>query len=156
MAAAPSNVLKRLQKEVAMIASNMPEGCTAGPEDDNMYKWTACVLGPKSSPFAGGKFHLRLTLPKDYPFHPPAITLTTKTYHPNVNNEEGSICIGITRDEEWRPTCTMRDVVQAVYDLLVSPNPDHALDAEIADVYIKDKKKWEKTAREWTKKHANK
>lgn len=36
------------------------------------------VQGPPDSPYAGGLFDIQLSLPNDYPFHPPLVRFTTK------------------------------------------------------------------------------
>ena len=41
-----------------------------------------------------------------------------------------------------------------IQQLLREPNPDHALDDEIAEVYLNKRKEYEKTAAEWTAKFA--
>ena len=32
------------------------------------------LVGPADTPYAGGTFHLHLTIPKDYPFRPPKVS----------------------------------------------------------------------------------
>ena len=47
-------------------------------------------------------------------------------------------------------------VVQSLVALVHDPEPEHPLRAEIAEEYVKDKKKFMKTAEDFTKKHADK
>ncbi len=43
---------------------------------------------------------------------------------------------------------------KTIVGMLANPSADSPLEPEIAEVFVKDKKKFEKTAKQWTKKHA--
>ena len=47
-------------------------------------------------------------------------------------------------------------VVQSLVSLVHDPEPEHPLRADIAEEFVKDKKKFMKNAEEFTKKHADK
>ena len=48
----------------------------------------------------------------------------------------------------------MRLVLETLIGMLANPAPDSPLEPEIADILVKDRKKFDKTAKQWTKKHA--
>lgn len=73
-------------------------------------------------------------------------------YHPNVD-DDGSICIGLLKSEEWKPSTKLRDVLLALRQLMVEPNPDDPLRGDIADIYRKDKKAFEANVKDWIKKY---
>jgi len=110
------------------------------------------TVGPADSPFSGGVFFLSISFPPDYPFKPPKVAFTTKVYHPNVNSQ-GAICLDILKDQ-WSPALTISKVLLSISSLLTDPNPDDPLVSEIAHVYKTNKKGYEDTAREWTRKYA--
>ena len=146
--------LKRLQKELADLNKDPPANCSAGPASEKeLYHWLATIMGPEGSPYAGGIFQLNIVFPTDYPFKPPKINFTTKVYHPNIN-ANGSICLDILKDQ-WSPALTISKVLLSISSLLTDPNPDDPLVPDIAHIYKTNRSKYETTAREWTKKHAN-
>jgi len=130
------------------------ENIAVSPKGDDLLNWTAIITGPTDSSYKGGKFHLTLTFLADYPFKPPKVQFVTKIYHPNVD-PEGNICMEMLKTDHWKPAHKIIDVLMSLYSLLVEPNADDPLSVEIAEVYKTDIKKFDKTAKEWTKKHAS-
>jgi hypothetical protein len=65
---------------------------------------------------------MNLTLPPTYPFKPPTVTFTTKIYHPNISNDSppnsGTMCLGMLRDTEWKPSTKMIAVLEFARQLL--------------------------------------
>ena len=149
-----AQALKRIQKELTEFNKEEPEGFTAGPVDDSdMFKWEASLTGPENSPYEGGTFQLTIEFPKDFPFKPPKVEFITKVYHPNVKST-GTICLDILKDA-WSPDISVSKILLAIQNLLINPNIDHPLEAEIAKQYTEDKAKYEATAKEWTEKYAS-
>ena len=145
--------LRRIQKEYKDLQKDPPSNCSAGPvSESDMHNWKATLIGPDDSPYAGGMFFLNIHFPSDYPFKPPRMQFTTKIYHPNINNN-GGICLDILKDQ-WSPALTISKVLLSVCSLLTDPNPDDPLVPEIANLYKKDRKKFNETASEWTRRYA--
>ena len=145
--------LKRIQKELSDLQRDPPANCSAGPSEDNdMYTWTATIMGPDESPYQGGIFFLNIQFPTDYPFKPPKVAFTTRIYHPNIN-ANGSICLDILKDQ-WSPALTISKVLLSISSLLTDANPDDPLVPEIAHLYKTDRARYENTAREWTRRYA--
>lgn len=55
-----------------------------------------------------------------------------------------------------RCTTNLFTVVQALIALVNDPEPEHPLRADLAEEFLKDRKKFLKNAEEFTKKHAEK
>lgn len=142
----------RINKEIVNMKKDPPAGCSAGPHNDDIYHWRACIQGPDNSPYAGGIFILDINLKKDYPFSPPIVKFLTKVYHPNINRD-GEICIDILKNN-WSPALLISSVLLSISTLLTDPNPDDPLVPEIASLYKKDRAAYEITARDWTNKYA--
>ena len=102
-------------------AANPLETISAGPKGDDLFTWTATILGPEDSPYQGGIFFLDITFPHDYPFKPPRVVFLTKVYHPNVAST-GAICLDILKDA-WSPALTISRVLLSISSLLTDPNP---------------------------------
>jgi ubiquitin-conjugating enzyme E2 D/E len=147
------SILKRLAKEWKEMQTQPPMYCSAGPVDaENMYKWAGTIVGPDSTPYAGGLFQLEITFPSDYPFKPPHVIVKTPIYHCNFNSH-GHICLDILKSE-WSPSLTIGKVLLSICSLLDDPNPGSPLTPEIADLLVKDRARHDETAREWTLKYA--
>lgn len=144
--------MKRIMKELKDIGRDPPAQCSAGPIGEDMFKWQATIMGPNDSPYAGGVFSLSIHFPTDYPFKPPKVTFTTKTYHPNINNS-GNICLDILKNQ-WSPALTISKVLLSICSLLTDPNPDDPLVPDIAKIFKNDRRLYNQTATEWTRKYA--
>ncbi|EPS30111.1 Ubiquitin conjugating enzyme E2 B [Penicillium oxalicum] len=147
---------RRIAKELTELNAAPPEGISVELADEaNLYQWKVFMDGPEGSPYQGGKFLVNLALPTEYPFKPPTVSFGTKIYHPNVTNDDkGSMCLGMLRADEWKPSSKIAAVLEFARQLLLEPMPDDAIEGRIADQYKNDRKRYDEIAREWTRKYA--
>ena len=138
----------RIKKELELFTKDPPTNCSAGPLDDDAYRWQATIMGPSDSPYQGGIFYLDINFPQDYPYKPPKIRFNTKIYHPNINSN-GGICLDILKDQ-WSPALTISKVLLSICSLLTDPNPDDPLVPSIADLYINNREEYAMQARAYT------
>jgi len=144
---------RRLLKELNEITNNPPTYCSAGPTNpDNLFNWTATIMGPSNTPYEGGVFKLSINYPSDYPFKPPKLHFITKIYHPNIS-PSGAICLDILKDQ-WSPALNTSQILLSLCSLLDDPNPDDPLVVSIANLYKQNKDKYNANAREYTMIHA--
>ena len=138
------------------MRSNPPPGCKVTLADENdMTTWEAMMDGPSDSPYAGGHFKLVITLPSEYPFKPPKVAFKTKIYHPNVmNDDSGSMCLGMLRADEWKPPNKIADVLRLVRTVLSAPQPDDAVEQKIAKEFKDERKLFDKNAKDWVSRYA--
>jgi len=148
----PAKPEKRLRRELERLTKDQVPGCCAKLRGSNLLEWEAFIEGPKDSPFEGGIFHLYLNFPKNYPIKPPTVTFKTKIYHCNIASN-GAICLDILKGN-WSPVLTTQKILLSICSLLTDPNADDPLVSEVARVYKTNREQFDRTAREWTAKHA--
>ncbi|XP_064631749.1 ubiquitin-conjugating enzyme E2-17 kDa-like [Lineus longissimus] len=144
--------MKRLNKEIKDMAREPSPSCTAAPHDEDIFNWRAKIQGPPDSPYQGGVFILQINFPTDYPFKPPKISFITKIFHPNIN-DKGNICMDILRSQ-WSPALTVTKVLLSIASLMSDPNPDDPLVPDRANLYKRDRQKFNEEAKRWTKEYA--
>ena len=66
------------------------------------------------------------------------------------------MCLGMLKSDEWKPSSKIAGVLRTARSLLVEPNPDDAVEGSIAEQYKTNRKEFDKTAKDWVKKHAKK
>eukprot|EP00823_Brevimastigomonas_motovehiculus_P001478 TRINITY_DN12011_c0_g1_i1.p1 TRINITY_DN12011_c0_g1~~TRINITY_DN12011_c0_g1_i1.p1 ORF type:complete len:150 (-),score=43.89 TRINITY_DN12011_c0_g1_i1:257-706(-) len=147
-----ASALKRATKELSDIEKSGSQYTVGAKSTDNMLEWTCTLFGPKDTPYAGGTFFLSIKLPEDYPFKPPKVAFTTKIYHPNVDEKKGEVCLATVSN--WSPAMTVSKALDELLELLGSPLLDNPINSDACNMYKTDKKKFEKTAKDWVTKYA--
>jgi ubiquitin-conjugating enzyme E2 D/E len=148
-------LIRRLTIHFNEIQKSPPPLCYAQPEDamKDMTHWVGYIDGPQDTPYAGGRYHLTMDFPSDYPFKPPQVRFTTPVFHPNIS-ATGEICLDILHSQ-WSPALTIRGLLISLCSLLTDPNPEHGLNKDALKLYQTNLKKYNETAREWTRKYAS-
>ncbi|CAH1712218.1 ubiquitin-conjugating enzyme E2 L3 [Sipha flava] len=146
---------RRLQKELADIRdSGLKSFRDIQVDETNILAWQGLIL-PENPPYNKGAFRIEINFPAEYPFKPPKINFKTKIYHPNID-EKGQVCLPIISAENWKPATKADQVIQALIALVNDPEPEHPLRAELAEEYLKDRKKFFKNAEDYAKKFGEK
>lgn len=143
---------------LAEIKRKPIEGFSAGPQEDNMFKWDIMIMGPPGCAYEGGMFKATMDFPSDYPNMPPTLKITSEFWHPNVH-ADGKVCISIlhppgddphqyeTAAERWRPIHTIESVLISVISMISSPNPDSPANVDAAKMFRDDPDAYRKKCR---------
>ncbi|KAL1424954.1 hypothetical protein MTO96_019813 [Rhipicephalus appendiculatus] len=105
--------LARVQREIYRIYNaRRPRGVFVVPEEYDVTKLHAVVVGPKDTPYEAGFFHFLLKCPPDYPASPPRVrNMTTDAgrvrLHPDLY-ASGTVCLCVLGtcpgQPSWNPT----------------------------------------------------
>lgn len=113
------------------------------------------VKGPSDTPYSNCIWDVRFTIPEGFPFSSPSVGFVHKIYHPNIDEESGSICLD-TLNTAWSPTFTIRHIVETVIPYLLSyPNPDDPLNREAAHLLKTNKQAFETKAKAHSQKNCS-
>ncbi|KAF2718685.1 hypothetical protein K431DRAFT_322260 [Polychaeton citri CBS 116435] len=151
---------RRLQKEIQSVLEDKHCGITlASPSGGDASELTDLThfhghfKGPPDTPYEGGKYHVDIRIPSDYPFKPPEMRFITKIWHPNVSSQTGAICLD-TLKEAWSPILTLKSALISLQSLLSSPEPKDPQDAEVAVMLLKRPDEFAHVARQWAIRYA--
>ncbi|KAK7199002.1 ubiquitin-conjugating enzyme E2 [Novymonas esmeraldas] len=133
------------------------DGVTSKVEMDSMDWYVVRVTcTPERGVWRGGTFNFRMVFSNDFPYSGPKVRYTgpRRIFHPNIEGDDGKadwgVCIGL--QTEWRPTCTIKDMVVAIEMLFAVPNYDDPLPgvAKTAAQILKDTPtRFEQIAQRW-------
>ena len=121
--------------------------------------WSAWLQGSPDSPYEGGVWRLVIAFPACWPMRPPDVKFLTPVYHANIHCATGQICVDLL-DSEWSPALTVDRVLVALQSLLADPISDSRCwgDAQMHEILRlcrDDRSAYNRTAREWTQRHAS-
>ncbi|KAF2668808.1 putative ubiquitin conjugating enzyme [Microthyrium microscopicum] len=131
-----ANVTKRLQSELMSLMMSSTPGISAFPNDGNLLLWTATIVGPADTPYAGLNFKLSFDFPANYPYSAPTVLFKTPIYHPNIDFS-GRICLDILKDK-WSAIYNVQSVLLSLQSLLGEPNNASPLNGQAAELWDKD------------------
>eukprot|EP01130_Rhizamoeba_saxonica_P007521 TRINITY_DN3043_c0_g1_i1.p1 TRINITY_DN3043_c0_g1~~TRINITY_DN3043_c0_g1_i1.p1 ORF type:complete len:149 (+),score=36.15 TRINITY_DN3043_c0_g1_i1:23-469(+) len=144
---------RRLQREFQQLSEDPLPWSTQEIDGDNLFLWKCTIQGPDDSPYKKGTFEVMLAMPEEYPFRPPKVNFVTKVYHPNILQDDGSICNSILVDH-WSPQIKIHEVLLILRQMLQEPNIDSPLEEEVARVFRENRAEFDNKAKQWTKRHA--
>jgi len=140
----------RLQKEYREIKQQgglNQIGGSAGIINKDYKHWRACFIGPQGTPYENGLYFVEFKLKDDYPSSRPLARFKTKIWHPNVDRDNGNICLDYIKGN-WTSNNTMREAILSIFYLLTAPNFESPLNSKAKGP------DYEKTAREYNGKYA--
>ncbi|KAG5190764.1 ubiquitin-conjugating enzyme E2S [Tribonema minus] len=146
-------VVCRVQKEIHALAKSPPDGVRYLPQDGapicHVY---AEITGPDGTPYAGGRFVVKLVLGNAYPGVAPRAFFLTRVYHPNVG-PSGDVCVN-TLKRDWTPDVTVSHVFQVIRCLLIQPFAESSLNDEAGRLFMESYDEFHRRAAVLTAVHA--
>ena len=142
----------RIMKEIEELYRDPPDNVTAGTIDEKyLYHWIEKIVRPDDTDYKNGVFILDIQIPKEYPFKPPICKFKTKIYHPNINKDNGNICLNILKPDKWNPSLSISNVLLSIMVLLAKPKFDSPLNGEARDLFYKSEKEYKERILKYVK-----
>ncbi|KAJ7994689.1 hypothetical protein DPEC_G00252100 [Dallia pectoralis] len=145
---------KRILEELKSLHCDPHPFCTVLPSESDFTFWKILMQGPPDTPYENGVFELYCQFGADYPVKPPLVRFVTPVYHCNINSV-GRICHNIF-DRNYSAHITTREILDAVYGLLIVPEPEDPLDSVLAEEYLTSREKYQTEAKKNTEEVAGK
>ncbi|XP_077564493.1 ubiquitin-conjugating enzyme E2 Z-like [Haemaphysalis longicornis] len=123
--------LQRARRDLKDLHEHPPPGVFAVPEEQDITKIHALVVGPLDTPYEGGFFHFLLKCPTDYPIAPPRVRLLTTDggrvrFNPNLY-ANGKVCLSILGTWAGPPWSSAQSIASVLVSIqsLMNENPFH-------------------------------
>ncbi|KAL1444962.1 hypothetical protein MTO96_045281, partial [Rhipicephalus appendiculatus] len=117
--------LLRVKKDIADFNAKPPVGLFIAPEEDDVTKIHALVVGPSGTPYEGGFFQFYMKFPSAYPISPPRVRIMTTDagrvgFNPNLY-ACGKVCLSILgtwSGPAWSPAQGLESVLISIQSLM--------------------------------------
>ncbi|XP_030835508.1 ubiquitin-conjugating enzyme E2 J2-like [Strongylocentrotus purpuratus] len=112
----------RLKQDYMRLKKDPVPYVTAEPLPSNILEWHYVVRGPKETPYEGGLYHGKLVFPREFPFKPPSIYMTTPNGRFKTNTR---LCLSISdfHPDTWNPAWSVSTILTGLLSFMVEKNP---------------------------------
>jgi ubiquitin-conjugating enzyme E2 H len=142
---------RRITRDIKDLIDNNFNVKGENDQEYTLNSFITTVKGPADSPYENCVWNVRFTITDGFPFTSPSVGFVQRIFHPNVDEESGSICLDAL-NKSWSPTFTIRHIVETVLPYLLSyPNPDDPLNRDAAHLLKTNKEGFESRVREHSK-----
>nr|XP_037288927.1 ubiquitin-conjugating enzyme E2 Z-like [Rhipicephalus microplus] len=121
--------LLRARRDIMDIFAAPPAGVFIAPEENDITRIEALVVGPPETPYEGGFFHFLVKCPPEYPNQPPRVRIMTTgggqvSLNPNFH-PDGKVCLsilGTSPGPAWTPALSIESVLVSIQSIMAE-NP---------------------------------
>ncbi|KAH7948108.1 ubiquitin-conjugating enzyme E2 Z [Rhipicephalus sanguineus] len=125
----------RVKRDIADIVNDPPPGIYVAPEEKDITRIYALVMGPSDTPYEGAFLLFHIVCPHEYPIGPPRVRFLTTdagrvTLHPNLyqNGDVSLSILGTYVGPQWSPAQSLCSVLISIQSLLTDdPFYDHLI-----------------------------
>merc|ERR1719186_923521 len=120
-----------VRREMKLLRTALPPGIRVKGFDDRMDLYSACIEGPKNTPYENGLFFFDFQLGPDYPSVPPTchyISYCSDRLNPNLY-EDGKVCVSLLGTwsgkgtETWTPNSNLLQLLVSIQGLILVNEP---------------------------------
>ncbi|XP_037288927.2 ubiquitin-conjugating enzyme E2 Z [Rhipicephalus microplus] len=121
--------LLRARRDIMDIFAAPPAGVFIAPEENDITRIEALVVGPPETPYEGGFFYFLVKCPPEYPNQPPRVRIMTTgggqvSLNPNFH-PGGKVCLsilGTSPGPAWTPALSIESVLVSIQSIMAE-NP---------------------------------
>ncbi|XP_063724762.1 ubiquitin-conjugating enzyme E2 H-like [Symsagittifera roscoffensis] len=147
----PSPGSRRMQVDVVKLIESKHEVTILG---DEMNLFSVKFFGPQDTPYYGGVWKLRVSLPDTYPFKSPSIGFMNKIYHPNIDEASGTVCLDVI-NQTWTSMYDLSNIFEVFLPhLLTYPNAQDPLNGDAAALYLHKPEDFRAKVRDYVQRYA--
>lgn len=118
-------------------------------DDDNDCPIVSFMIsGPQETAYDGCVFTVKMIFEDNYKRYAPVVKFVTKCYHPNVDSDNGKVCLNLLSDD-WSEKMNISLIIWAIWQLLKEPNSDSPLNRKAAKHFDYNFDKFKSRVLDW-------
>lgn len=112
----------RLKQDYLRLKRDPVPYVVAEPLPSNILEWHYAVKGPEGTSYEGGVYHGKLVFPREFPFKPPSIYMTTPNGRFKTNTR---LCLSISdfHPDTWNPAWSVSTILTGLLSFMIEKSP---------------------------------